>query len=79
MMSIRYTVHRGDLILSVSDGGLAFARENGASDLTRDSVLRSSLWDPTSGEEAIEHLDHFGGAPLPRITHGVCPYCEASL
>ncbi len=174
-MSNCYVVDLDDLILSVSDGWLSFARENGASHLTRDRVLRSSLWDFISGaetqhlygtmfatvrkrglpiavpfrcdapdqrrfmrltiqpvhgasleltaaliraesrrrvemldpgarrsdelitmcswckrilvngpgwgeiEEAIEHLALFDGAPLPGITHGVCPDCLVVL
>jgi len=41
----RYGVDAGDLICHVDHWWLAFAAENGASDLGRDSLLGRSLWD----------------------------------
>lgn len=47
----RYTVDQQDVIKSVCPLWLAFARENGAPQLTREEVLGRSLWDFIAGAE----------------------------
>jgi hypothetical protein len=47
----RYTVDPQDVITSVCPLWLAFARENGATQLTREAVVGRSLWDFIAGDE----------------------------
>ena len=47
----RYRVDATDRINWVDSWWLAFARENGASELTADSVIGRSLWDFVSGAD----------------------------
>jgi hypothetical protein len=47
----RYAVNANDAITSVSPLWLAFARENGASQLTCEAVMGRSLWDFIDGVE----------------------------
>ena len=51
----RYRVSASDVLLWVNDAWLAFAQENGAAGLVRDSVLQRSLWDFVAGE-ALQKL-----------------------
>lgn len=46
----RYRVDADDRIISVDDWWLAFARENGAPQLTREAVVGCCLWDFIAGE-----------------------------
>ena len=46
----RYRVDANDLIVWVDPLWLAFAQENGASELTEDSVLSRSLWEFVAGD-----------------------------
>ena len=47
----RYRVDAADLLVWVDELWLAFARENGAAGLIRESVLGRSLWDFVVGDE----------------------------
>ena len=47
----RYEIDAGDVITSVSDLWSAFARENGAPELTDQQVVGTSLWQFIDGEE----------------------------
>jgi hypothetical protein len=49
--SFDYSIDRNDAIASVSDAWLEFARENRASELTRDFVLGQPLWRFIAGRE----------------------------
>ncbi len=49
----RYAVDAGDTIVSVSPEWLAFARENGAPELTEPAVAGRSLWDFIEGRETV--------------------------
>lgn len=46
----RYVIDANDFIASVNDSWLAFARENGAGELTREFVVGRSLWEFVQGE-----------------------------
>lgn len=46
-----YSICRDDTVASVSDSWLAFARENRASELTRESVVGRPLWVFVEGKE----------------------------
>ena len=46
-----YSIDRDDTIASVSDSWLEFARENQASELTRDRVVGRRLWSFIAGRE----------------------------
>ena len=65
----RYCVDATDRIIWVDSWWLAFARENGASELTADSVIGHSLWDFVSGADtrrlftAIHERVRSSGAP----------------
>lgn len=48
--SYRYAVSADDVVVAVDTLWLAFARENGAAELTESSVLGRSLWDFVEGE-----------------------------
>lgn len=50
----RYTIDQHDLISSVCPLWLAFARENGAPQLSQDAVLGHSLWQFIEGNETRE-------------------------
>lgn len=45
-----YSIDGADSVVSVSDTWLAFARENGAPELTRDFVVGESLWEFIKGD-----------------------------
>ena len=49
-LTYRYSVDADDLLIEVDTLWLAFARENGAAELTAASVLGRSLWDFVEGE-----------------------------
>ncbi len=51
----RYRVDAADALIWVDDLWLAFARENGAADLTEQAVLGRTLWEFIMGEET-RHL-----------------------
>jgi len=46
-----YSVDQNDTVVSVNDAWLAFARENRASELTRDHVLGQPLWKFIAGRD----------------------------
>ena len=46
----RYRIDANDLLIEVDDLWLAFARENGAAQLTEAAVIGRSLWDFVEGE-----------------------------
>jgi hypothetical protein len=50
----RYTVDARDVITSVSASWLAFARENGAPELTEAAVVGRLLWDFIDGAQTIQ-------------------------
>lgn len=50
----RYTIDRQDIITSVCPLWLAFARENGAPQLSQDAVVGQSLWQFIEGNETRE-------------------------
>ena len=50
----RYAVNVHDVITSVSQTWLAFARENGAPELTDHAVIGHSLWDFIDGSQTIQ-------------------------
>jgi hypothetical protein len=50
----RYRVDEADLLVWVDDLWLAFAKENGAPGLNRESVIGRSLWDYVAGEELCQ-------------------------
>ena len=52
-----YGVDASDTIRSLGDAWLAFARENGAPELTRDTVLGRSLWEFVTGDTSRELYD----------------------
>ncbi len=52
-----YGVDASDTIRSLGDAWLAFARENGAPELTRDAVLGRSLWEFVAGDTTRELYD----------------------
>ena len=66
----RYRVDATDRINWVDSWWLAFARENGAPELTADSVIGRSLWDFVSGADtrrlfkAIHERVRSSGAPV---------------
>jgi hypothetical protein len=43
----------------------------------KDVRLPAGEW--VESEEAIRALGLFGGAPLPRVTHGMCPPCYSAI
>ena len=49
----RYAVDASDTIISVSPTWLAFARENGAPELSEPAVVGRSLWDFIDGPETV--------------------------
>ncbi len=50
-LKYRYAVDASDRIVSVSQLWLAFARENGAPELSEQAVIGRSLWDFIAGDE----------------------------
>ncbi len=58
-----YAIDESDLIEFVDDAWLAFARDNGAAELTRDSVIGRRLWDFIDGSGTR----HFYRALFERI------------
>lgn len=61
----RYAIDPQDVITSVCPLWLAFARENGASQLTREAVVGRSLWEFIDGTET----KHFYQLLLHRVRH----------
>ena len=51
---LRYRIDAADRIVAVSDNWLAFARRNGAPQLTPDAVLGRSLWGFVADRETVD-------------------------
>jgi hypothetical protein len=74
----RYRVDAADLVVWVDSLWLAFARENGAAELTEQAVLGRPLWDFVEGEETRKLYREIHARVRSRVKSVVLPFrCDS--